>query len=80
MKTNASSGGVDATEKEKAAAVLRQLFLSLPDLAERPLCRNRLFGIPHGGIFTAQSQELLMGSGLRYFSVCHDEDSIGIFL
>jgi len=27
VKTNASSGGEDATEKEKAAAVLRQLFL-----------------------------------------------------
>ncbi|WP_314156270.1 hypothetical protein [Stomatobaculum longum] len=26
VKTNARSGGVDATEKEKAAAVLRQLF------------------------------------------------------
>ncbi|WP_455154730.1 hypothetical protein [Stomatobaculum longum] len=26
VKTNASSGGTDATENEKAAAVLRQLF------------------------------------------------------
>jgi len=44
VKTNASSGGVDATEKEKVAAVLRQLFFealgfSLLSMAGRSLER-----------------------------------------
>lgn len=43
------------------------------------LCRNCLFGIPHSGIFTSQVQKLLMGTGFRNFSVCHDEDLGGIF-
>ena len=44
-----------------------------------PLCHEKLLSTPHSRIFAAQSQKLLMGSGLRYFSTGHHENLISIF-